>query len=49
MDKNKRIKATVERLGLAEKIVFSYGELEQIAKESKCSLHDVMKYLRFGR
>lgn len=49
MDKNKRIQAAAERLGLAEKRVFTLGELERIAIEAKASVHDTMWYLRYER
>ena len=41
-----RIKNAVETLGLAEKNVFTLGELEAIAHKANCSVHAVMKYLR---
>lgn len=47
--RNKRIQAAAEALGLAEKKVFTLGELERIAIESKCSVHEVMWYLRYER
>lgn len=49
MDKNKRIEAAAERLGLAEKRVFTLGELEQIAREAKASVHETMWFMRYER
>jgi hypothetical protein len=49
MDKNNRIQAAAEALGLAEKRCFTLGELERIATEAKCSVHETMWYLRYER
>lgn len=49
MTKNNRIQAAAEALGLAEKRCFTLAELEQIAIEAKCSVHDTMWYLRYER
>ncbi len=49
MEKNKRIRQAAERLGLAEKRVFTLRELEQIAIEAKCSQHEVMWFMRYER
>lgn len=43
---NNRIKLALVELGLADKTVYTLGELELIAKEANCTLHAVMKYLR---
>lgn len=49
MDKNNRIKAAVESLGLAEKRVLTLGEMEKIASDANVTLHDTMWYLRYER
>lgn len=41
-----RIIRAIEDLGLDDKKIFTLGELETIARESGCSLHEVMRYLR---
>lgn len=51
MDRHRmlRIIHATENLGLEDKKVFTIGELEAIAREADCSLHEVMRHLRFGR
>ena len=51
MDRHRmlRIIHATEDLGLKDKKVFTIGELEAITREAECSMHEVMRYLRYGR
>jgi len=46
---NKRIKEAIEKLQIAKKDMYTAKELEDISKTAKCSMLDVMYYLRFKR
>ena len=41
-----RILRVTEELGLAEKKIFTVGELEAIAREAECEMIEVMRVLR---
>ncbi len=43
------IKEVVKKMNLENQKIFTIKEMETIAKEAKCDLIDVMRYLRFGR
>lgn len=44
-----RIKAAVKKLNLENQKLFTYAELQAIAREAKADVLDVMFYLRFQR
>jgi hypothetical protein len=45
----KRIREAVERRGLSKEKIIKLTDLEDIAREAKCDLLDVMFYLRYER
>ena len=46
---NKRIKRALSEMGMTEKVVFTFKELETIAEKADCMVIDVMWYLRHIR
>ncbi|MBQ9613784.1 MAG: hypothetical protein IJV14_14540 [Lachnospiraceae bacterium] len=47
--KKKRIADAIKDLGITRKDMYTAKELNDIAKEAKCNVLDVMHYLRYGK
>lgn len=45
--KKERIQNAISALGIERKSIYSVKEINQIVKESKCSMYEVMYFLRF--
>lgn len=46
---NKKIAEAIETLGIEKKNIYTMGEMDAICKEARCSLREVMYYLRHVR
>lgn len=49
MERVTRIKEAMKKLGIRKKSMYTIKELENISKEAKCEMYEVMRYLSYGK